>query len=144
MKIIQRTRKPYEKNKNFFFLFCLFSVFNQLNWSCCGHSSLLFSLHFYGITTLALLVNYSTLKKFETLPNCRWLCHLPFVKVSSNHLQIWIFGNFLSATPFSMETYSGSANVFKLKIYFRVKNYSPWFKKKPLGKLVILSTRRFF
>jgi hypothetical protein len=70
-------------------------------------------------------------KKFEALSNCRWLWHLPFVQVSNNNLQIWIFGNFLSATPFSMETYGGSANVSKLKIYYnlQVKCYSPYLKK---------------
>jgi hypothetical protein len=47
----------------------------------------------------------------------RGLCHPPFVKVSKNNLQIWIFGKFLSATPYRMETYCGSANVSKLKIY---------------------------
>jgi hypothetical protein len=67
----------------------------------------------------------------------------PIVDISNN-LHIWIFGNFLSATPFSMETYSRNANISKLKIFkFARKVLFTKIKIKQWNH-VIPSTRGFF
>ena len=53
------------------------------------------------------------LQKFETLPNCRRLRHLPFVQVSTKNLNLWIFGDLFSDIQINMETYGGNAVCFQ-------------------------------
>jgi hypothetical protein len=54
-----------------------------------------------------------SLKKFETLPNCRWWCRLQFVQVSTTNLNLWIFGDFFSDIQLNMGTYGGNAVCFQ-------------------------------
>jgi hypothetical protein len=125
-----KTGNHWKKNCRFFLFFLAFQdsrsyIVTCLSWQTVVYSRLL------TISYQKISVSFKKLK----------LC--PIVDISNN-LHIWIFGNFLSATPFSMETYSRNANISKLKIFkFARKVLFTKIKIKQWNH-VIPSTRGFF